>query len=108
MADKKFLEIKNTLVKIGYSQNTVKSKQLLYNAVKNALKTDLGEKLADSTLEILSEKIGKPTNEILDDVELFEESLQLMFRKGADQIIQLIKDELLKEKMIFDAKDKDG
>ena len=92
-----FYKIKNTLVELGYSQNTAKSRQLIHNAIKNALKTDLGEKLAESSLEILSEKTGKSINELLDDVVLFEKSLKLMFSNGADQIIQLIKKELGKE-----------
>lgn len=88
--------IKETLADLGFSQNTTKSRQLLHNAIKNALKTDLGEKLAESTLELLSEKTGKSINELLGDTELFEKSLRLMFRKGADQIIQLVKKELMK------------
>ena len=94
MMAEEFNEIEDTLAKLGHYQNTAKSRKLIHNAIKNALKTDLGEKLAECSLEILSEKTGKSINELLDDTVLFEKSLKLMFHNGADQIIQLIKKEI--------------
>ena len=57
-----FYEIKNTLVELGYSQNTAKSRQLIHNAIKNALIEPYNQIQSNGEVDI--------TDDIIDPAEV--------------------------------------
>ena len=90
------MDISGILSGNGFELTTTKDHQILSTAITKSFQVEFGPNLGTQIASLISEITNEPWEKILTDFSLLEYSLKKIFQQGSKEILDGIKNEILK------------